>query len=406
MKDKIVYTTMTADLFHRGHLEFIKKAKAIGDYLIIGLHPDDIIRKYKREPVISFEERKSILEAIIGVNKVVEDCMDFRQPTMLENLKKYKVNVAVHADDWLPPCYLKAKKEKICKVKQLPYHYGVSTTHIIKKIKDKYSGCSFLKSKDITVVSAGDAITAKLVEQAGFDGIWISGFEASARLGLPDNGAISLTEMLNIAKPIVDSVNLPIFVDVDTGYGNFRRTVHEFEKIGVSGICVEDNVFPKQNSLWGGKIPLLSIKEFVNKINIPHKLKIIARTEKLIRGGTIGEACQRALTYYKAGADMILIHSRESTGKEALAIPKFLNKYGHTDIPLVIIPTKFPHIKTERLFKAGFSMCIWANQTERVKIKAIRDALRIIKKYGDAYRIEKSFSATLDDMKGLTPDEV
>jgi len=394
---------MSADLFHFGHLEFIKKVKKFGDYLIIGLHPDDVIKKYKRDPVIPFEERKKILESIVGVDKVVEDCMDFRHPTMLENLKKYKVDIAVHADDWLPPCYLKAKQHGICEVRQIPYHYGISTTHIIKKIKEKYSGCSFLKSKNITVVSAGDAITAKLIEQAGFDAIWISGFEATARLGLPDNGSITLTEMLNIAKPIVEATSLPVFVDVDTGYGNFRRTVHEFEKIGVAGICVEDNIFPKQNSLWGGKIPLLSTKKFVDKINIPHKLKIIARTEKLIRGGTINEAVTRVLAYYKAGADMVLIHSRESTGKEALAIAKSLEKYKH--IPSVIIPTKFPHIKTKTLFEAGFSMAIYANQTERVKIKAIRNALNSIKKNGDASKIESSLSATLDDMKGLTPNE-
>src|SRR5690348_4975451 len=113
------------------------------------------------------------------------------------------------------------------------------------------------------LVSAGDAITAKLVEEAGFNGIWISGFEASARLGLADNGSITMSEMLNISQNIVRAVKIPVWVDVDTGYGNFQRTVREFERIGVAGICVQDDIpHLKQNSLWGGKTPLMPMEEF------------------------------------------------------------------------------------------------------------------------------------------------
>lgn len=93
MKDKkIVYATMAGDLFHRGHLELIKKAKKLGDFLIIGLHPDDIVKRYKRKPLVPFKDRKKIIESIREVDKVVEDCMDFRKPTMFDNLKEYKVS--------------------------------------------------------------------------------------------------------------------------------------------------------------------------------------------------------------------------------------------------------------------------------------------------------------------------
>ena len=113
------------------------------------------------------------------------------------------------------------------------------------------------------LVSAGDSIGAKLVKEAGFQGIWVSGFEASARLGLPDNGTITLTQMLNICKPIVKATDLPVYVDVDTGYENFKRTVKEFENIGAAGLCIEDNIPElKINSLWGEKIPLLSMEDF------------------------------------------------------------------------------------------------------------------------------------------------
>ena len=138
MKEKkVIYATMVGDLFHRGHLEFIKQAKKLGNFLIIGLHPDDVIKKYKREPIVSFKDRKKIIESIKGVNKVVEDCMDFRKPTMFANLKKYNVNIAVHGDDWLPPLYEKAKKMRLCKIIQVKAYPYITTTALLKEIKTR-----------------------------------------------------------------------------------------------------------------------------------------------------------------------------------------------------------------------------------------------------------------------------
>jgi len=256
--------------------------------------------------------------------------------------------------------------------------------------------------KKLILISAGDAITAKLIKEAGFDGIWISGFEASARLGLSDNGSITLTEMVAIAKTICDAVDLPVYVVVDTGYGNFKRTVKEFEKIGVAGICVEDNLPNKENSLWGGPNVIMPMKNFIEKIDIPHRLTIIARTEALIRGYGMTEAIQRAVNYAKV-ADMILVHTRAKDEKEAFAIARQKNKIGK---PLVIVPTKFPQTTNLILEDMGYDMIIWANQTERVKIRAIRIALESLKMSDCAKHIEQNLSATLDDMKNLTPDEL
>jgi phosphoenolpyruvate phosphomutase len=259
--------------------------------------------------------------------------------------------------------------------------------------------------KKQVIVSAGDAITAKLIEEAGFDGIWISGFEASARLGLADNGSITMTEMLNIAKPIVDAVNIPVWVDVDTGYNNFARTVREFEKIGVSDICIEDNIPElKQNSLWGDKIPLMNAEAFGIKIKVPHKLKIIARTEAIIRDFGIAEAKKRLAYYYENGADILLPHTRDAN----FILKDILNQItseGIIEIPLAIVPTKFPYITNQQLFNMGYSMVIWANQTERSKIKATRECLGSLKASDCAEYIEAHLSATLDDMKGLMPND-
>lgn len=246
------------------------------------------------------------------------------------------------------------------------------------------------------IVSAADAITARLVEEAGFDGIWISGFEATARLGLADNGSITMTEMLNIAKPIVNSVKIPVWVDVDTGYGNFQRTVNEFERIGVTGVCVQDDLDGcKTNSLWGGKTPLMPIEDFCKKIDVKReKIKIMARTESIIRGYDMLETMKR-LGAYTVFADVLLPHTRE--------VEKL--NYASEGIPYAIVPTKFPHYTNRKLFKMGYSMVIWANQTERVKIKSTREALRILKDQDCALHIEENLSASLDDMKGLTPSE-
>jgi phosphoenolpyruvate phosphomutase len=248
------------------------------------------------------------------------------------------------------------------------------------------------------IVSAGDAITAKLVEEAGFNGIWISGFEASARLGLADNGSITLTEMLNIARPIVDAVKIPVYVDTDTGYGNFARTVKEFEKIGVAGVCVEDNLPQlKTNSLWGGEIPLMDMEEFGKKIQVKReRIKIIARTEALIRGNNILDTLTRLKHYRECGADIVLPHCRE-----AHKLLKFINY----DFPVAIVPTKFPDMTNKELFELGYSMVIWANQTERSKIKATRECLGSLKSSDCAEYIEANLSSTLDDMRGLCPNE-
>ncbi len=385
---KIIYATMVGDLFHRGHLEFIKKAKALGTFLIIGLHPDDVVKRYKREPIISFEDRKIIIESIEEVDLVVEDCMVFRKPTMFDNIRKHKVDVAVHAGNWLPDAYKEAERMKLCTIKEIDYYPHASTTDILQKITGK---------KRLTLVSAGDAITAKLIKEAGFDGIWVSGFEASARLGLADNGSITLTEMLNIAKPIVD-VGLPVYVDCDTGYGNLKRTIKEFTDIGVAGICVEDNLEPKTNSLWHGKMPIMSKDEFCKKISIPHKINLIARTEALIRGFGMAIALSRSAEYYNAGADIVLIHTRDETGTEAKEIA--FNKLHH--IPHAIVPTKFPQFTNKQLFDMGYSMVIWANQTERTKIKATREMLATLKNHDRMLEAEKDLCATLDDMRGLT----
>ena len=242
------------------------------------------------------------------------------------------------------------------------------------------------------LISAGDAIGAKLVKEAGYDGIWISGFEASARLGLPDDGSITLKQMLGITRPIVNSVDLPVYVDVDTGYKDFKKTMAEFEEIGAAGVCIED-VEPayKQNSLWGDKVPLMDMRKFAQKLDIPRKIALIARTESYIRGYGVQETMERMRCYREAGANYLFPHSRT----EPLSVLMRKGKY-------TVAPTKFPEYTNHRLItQLGYDMIIWANQTERVKIRAVREMLSKLKQHDRMLEAEQGLCATLDDMRNL-----
>jgi len=218
MKKKIiVYANVVCDMPHRGHIEFFRKAKALGDYLIVGVHPDNITQEYKRKPIMSYEDRLEILKSIKEIDLVIKDCRDKESPTIYENLKKYNVDIIVHGDDFIPS-YTKKVEEMGIKPILVPYYPNLSTTKLLQNIRSKNTLKNALKEKEkLIIISANDAITAKLVEQYGFDGIWISSFETSARLGLVDNETINLTDMINIARPIVESVNIPVIVDADTG---------------------------------------------------------------------------------------------------------------------------------------------------------------------------------------------
>lgn len=422
---KIVYTYVVADLLHIGHITFLEKAKELAGSdgkLIVGVLTDEATMEKKSKPTLSFDERSKIVNALGCVNEVIAQ----NTYSPLGNVKSLNPDILIESESHTEEAIQDAKKTVASyggQVIVLPYNQKQSSTKIKEAIRNntasnktdsllstisqgKNNKPIIERKKCKVIVSAGDAITAKLVQEAGFDGVWVSGFEVSARLGLVDNGSITMSEMLNASKPIINAIDLPVYVDVDNGYGgvhNFIRCAREFEKIGAYAICIEDNPFPKTNSLWGGKTPLLSMEEHGQKIKMAKmftsKIKIIARTEALVRGYEMDEAIKRAEYYAECGADMILIHSRDETGKEAIEISKNYK----IDKPLVIVPTKFPQITNQELFNLGFSVIIWANQTERIKIKSVRDCLKILNTEGSAKTIEERLSATLDDMRSLTP---
>ena len=236
----------------------------------------------------------------------------------------------------------------------------------IKKLREIMNKKSIVK-----VGGAYDALSAKLVETSGFDAIWAGSFAISATHALPDASILSMTDFLRVSENMVDSCNIPVIADCDTGFGgpaNVSHAVKKYEKAGIAGICIEDKIFPKKNSLLeNSKQELLSEKDFVAKIIAATEAKkdkefmIIARTEALIAEEGMNEALIRATAYEKAGADAILIHSKKNSPDEVF---EFSKKW-EGKIPIVVVPTSYPSVKIDDLITNNIKMIIYANQSLR-----------------------------------------
>lgn len=236
------------------------------------------------------------------------------------------------------------------------------------------------------LMEAHNGLSAKIVEEAGFKGIWGSGLCISAALGVRDNNEASWTQVLEVLEFMSDATTIPILVDADTGYGNFnnvRRLVRKLEQQNVAAMCIEDKLFPKTNSFIGSEQqPLANVHEFAGKIKAAKDTQlnpdfcVVARTEAFIVGWGLAEALTRAEAYYEAGADAILMHSKIATPDQVLA---FMNEWKDT-CPVVIVPTTYSSTPTQVFSEAGVSVVIWANHLLRSSIKAMQSAAAMIYK--------------------------
>ena len=239
-----------------------------------------------------------------------------------------------------------------------------------------------LESQSILKVGgAFDAMSAKLVENSGFDAVWAGSFAISATHALPDASILTMTEFFDVASNMSSTCEIPIIADCDTGYGgpsNVRHMVRKYENAGISSVCIEDKIFPKENSLLeNGRNDLLSEKEFVAKILAAKEARsnknfiIMARVEALISGAGMDEALKRATAYENAGADAILIHSKQKTPDE---IFEFTDSWKGS-APLVVVPTTYDSVKISELESHKIKMVIYANQTLRVAHMAMTGLL-------------------------------
>ena len=238
----------------------------------------------------------------------------------------------------------------------------------------------------------------KIVEKVGFDGVWASGLSIATSLGVRDNNELSWKTIVDIVSYIASAIDIPVLVDGDTGFGDFnsaRIFAKQLRQIGASGVCLEDKVFPKANSFlkWGQT--LLDAQEFAGKIhackdNVGNDFAVIARTEALIVGLGEEEALRRSYLYKEAGADALVIHSKQCDGQEVIS---FLQKWKNA-LPVILIPTKYPNVPVKIFEDLDVKMIIWANHNIRSSIKSMFEISEKILR-------DKSIANVLKDIASL-----
>ncbi|WP_407175608.1 phosphonopyruvate hydrolase [Bradyrhizobium sp. STM 3562] len=245
-------------------------------------------------------------------------------------------------------------------------------------------------------MAAHSPLSAILVEEAGFDGIWASGFELSALYGLPDVSVMSMSQHLDMVRSMAEHSSLPIIADIDAGFGNAINVIYavkQYERAGAAAVVIEDKTFPKVTSLVSdGRQELVRIEEFAGKVRAAVAVRstpdflVIARTEALIAGLGQAEALKRAAAYAAAGADMILIHSKQRTPDE---VESFVRTWDG-NAPIVIIPTSYPQLTEQRIRALGkISMVIYGNHAIRAAVTAMKDIFARIRADGGIHRVDR-----------------
>jgi len=429
--NKKVYVGMSADLLHPGHLNIISEAKKLGD-VIVGLLTDKAIASYKRLPYLTYEQRRSIVESIKGVEKVVpQDTLDY-----VPNLKEIKPDYVVHGDDWKSGVQKEVRQSVIDALKQwggqlveIPYTKGISSTLLHEELH-KIGTTSeirrkrlkrLLSSKDLVrIMEAHNGMTGLIVEETKvsesgvtkeFDGMWLSSLTDSTAKGKPDIEYVDFTSRMNTLHDIFEITTKPIIFDGDTGgiTEHFVFMVKTLERLGVSAVVIEDKVGLKKNSLLGTDVEQTqdSIESFSNKISLAKKslitddFMIFARIESLILKKGIKDAVERAKAYIGAGADGILIHSREKDGSE---IKQFCEEYKKLDsrVPLAVVPTTFCQINENELAQWGVNIVIYANHLLRSAYPAMVKTAQTILKNQRSLECEE-YCMPIKDILSLIP---
>ncbi|MDX1527348.1 MAG: phosphonopyruvate hydrolase [Gammaproteobacteria bacterium] len=247
----------------------------------------------------------------------------------------------------------------------------------------------------IHIIGAHNPLSARLAEEAGFDGIWASGFELSASFAVPDASILSMTEHLDMTRAICAAVDIPVVADIDTGFGNAVNVIHavrQYQAAGAAAVVIEDKKFPKDTSLLeGGRQELLRLEEFAGKIEAAcasrgsSEFLIVARTEALIAGKGQEEARRRAEAYVDAGADAILIHSKANTPAE---IVEFCRRWNRPT-PLVIVPTAYPQLtESDIVALEKIKMVIYGNHGIRAAVTAMAEVFARIRADGGIQNVD------------------
>jgi phosphoenolpyruvate phosphomutase len=374
----------------------------------VGLLTDAAVASYKRIPYMNYEQRRQIVESIKWVAEVVPQAtLDY-----VPNLRELRPDYVVHGDDWREgvqqktrQCVVDVLKEWGGRLIEVPYTQGISSTQLnralreigttpelrLKSLRRMLGAKPLLRFLDIH-----NALSGLIIETTGidtpqgrreFDGMWASSLTDATAKGKPDIEAVDVSARMTSLNEVLEVTTKPIIYDADTGgqAEHFQFTVRTLERLGVSAMIVEDKTGLKRNSLFGVDVPQTqdSIENFCRKIDmgksaqVTEDFMIIARVESLILKQGIEDALCRARAYIDAGADGIMIHSREKTPDEIFDFCRQYNRFSQRR-PLVAVPTSYNGVLEEELEKEGVNIVIYANQLLRSAYPAMQETARSI----------------------------
>jgi phosphoenolpyruvate phosphomutase / 2-hydroxyethylphosphonate cytidylyltransferase len=415
---KKVYVGLAVDIVHEGHINILKIANSYGE-VTVGLLTDEAIASYKNIPHLNYKRRKIIIQNIKYVKKVIpQNTLDY-----VPNLILIKPDFVVHGDDWKKGVQKKTRDRVIKTLKKWSgkliepkYTKNISSTIIKNKILelsalpqqrvDKLK--RLMSTKNIVrILESHNSLTGLIIEKLKvinknknieFDGMWSSSLTDSATKGKPDNSSLDFSARISSLNDMMDVTTKPLVFDADNG-GQLEHLpflVRSLERSGVSAMIMEDKIGLKKNSLFKNQTgtkqdkPQIFAKK-IKKICNSRQSKdfmVIARIESFIVGKGLNDALKRAEIYSKAGADAILIHSKEKTPKEIFAFAKEFKK-SKNFIPLVSVPSTYPKVYEKDLIKNGFKLVIYANQLLRAAYPAMQKAAKLILEKRRAFEVDK-----------------
>ena len=432
-KSKKVYIGLSADLIHQGHLNIVAAGCKLGK-VIIGLLTDEAIASYKRLPLIAFEERKLIVENLKGVDQVIpQTTLDY-----VPNLKKIKPDYVVHGDDWKTGIQREVRQRVIDtlaewdgKLVEPKYTEGISSTDLINAVKAlgitpgkrMKTLRRLIDAKPIVrILEAHNGLTGLIVEKTSiekngqkieFDGIWECSLTDSTAKGKPDTELVDFSSRFSTIEEILEVTTKPIIVDGDTGgrIEHFKFRVKTLERLGVSAIIIEDKIGDKRNSLFGTTVPQEqdSFEHFSQKIHegkqsqVTEDFMIIARVESLILKKGMADALKRAEAYIAAGADGIMIHSKEKDGKEIIEFCENFQKF-EMKVPLIVVPSTYSHMTESELQDLGISVIIYANHLLRSAYPSMINAAQSILENSRSQEASDEYCMSIKDIITLIPE--
>jgi phosphoenolpyruvate mutase len=396
-----VYVAMSADFVHSAHLGVIQKASELGE-VVVGVLSETAIVTYKRLPLLSVEQRSEIVANLKNVDRVViQEDVD---PTSL--LRELKPDFVVHGDDWIhgPQTYLREIVVSVLaewggELIEVPYTRELSGIHLENVARHTGSTPEWrlaslrrlINAKDIVrIIEVHNGLCGLIAETVSvmvngatreFDGMWESSLTDSTSKGKPDTSAVDVTSRTATIDQILEVTRKPMIVDADNGglTEHFCFNVRTLERLGVSAVIIEDKVGPKRNSLFGQDAGQQqdTIEEFCHKIasgkraQITPHFMIFARVESLILGQGQADAMERAKAYVKAGADGIMIHSKEKSPDEVLEFCRSFRAFS-TSVPIAVVPSSYSSVYEKDLVAAGVNIVIYANHLLRSAFPAMK----------------------------------